>query len=75
MGQGPLTDVLIRASAPFYRWRSRSVRKRAVELYAAHGRGAVELLREQIAACSRYQDRRRLYQLHDEIARRIPGGL
>ena len=68
-----LKYTLARMSAPLFRWRGRSVRMAARALYSAHGGDAIALLREQIVSCPRYSDRKRLYRLHDEIARRLAG--
>ncbi len=50
-------------------WRHWHVRAEARQLRAQYGAAAVPILRERIAISDQYEERRRLYRLHDELAR------
>lgn len=50
-------------------WRRRGVRAEARLMRTLHGDQAVRILRDRIAEAERYEDRRRLYQVHDEVVR------
>lgn len=68
MGRAMLAAVA-ELSGRLAHWRSRELRAEARELKAQHGDQTVSFLRQLIAEADRYEDRRRLYRLHDEIAR------
>jgi hypothetical protein len=74
MRRGLVGAILMRLEDLLHGRERRAVRHEALALYGDYGAEAVSLLRERIAAAQRYKDRRRLYQLHDEIARRLTGG-
>ncbi len=69
MGLPLLGGMVAELSGRISHWRRRQVRAEARELKATYGEDAVRVLRERIAAADHYEERRRLYQLHDEVAR------
>jgi hypothetical protein len=72
MTLGSVTNMFDQLGGMAHKWRRRAVRAEAAELYSALGEDAVGLVRQRIASTASYEDRRRLYQIHDEIARRLP---
>lgn len=71
MGLVVMGGVVSELSGRLDRWRRRRVLAEAQLMRALHGEDAVRILRDRIAEADRYEDRRRLYQVHDEIARTL----
>lgn len=75
MAISALGYVVIRLTLPIFHLRSWKIRAAAQEWADAYGDQAVIAVREKIAACVGYRERKRLYRLHDEIVRRgLPAG-
>jgi hypothetical protein len=72
MAVSTLGYVIIRLTLPVAFLRTWQLRALANEWAALYGSEAITRLREQIAGCQGRRERRRLYRLHDEIARRDP---
>ena len=70
LGSGGMVEQF---SARIDRWRRRDVLAEARLMRALHGDEAVRILRDRIAEAERYADRRRLYQVHDEVVRNLGG--
>ena len=69
MGLAVMGGMVAELSGRLERWRRRGVRAEASLMRALHGEDAVRILRDRIAEADRYEDRRRLYQVHDEVVR------
>jgi hypothetical protein len=69
VGLAVVGGVVSELSGRLDRWRRRRVLAEAALMRALHGEDAVRILRDRIAEADRYQDRRRLYQVHDEVVR------
>jgi hypothetical protein len=71
VGLAVVGGVVAELSGRLDRWRRRGVRAEAALMRALHGDDAVRILRDRIAEADRYQERRRLYQVHDEVVRSL----
>lgn len=72
MAMSALGYVVIRLTLPLDLLGRRRVRAAANAWAEAYGGDAITVIRERIAATRERRERRRLYRLHDEIARRDP---
>lgn len=72
MAVGTLGYAVVRLSLPVTLLRRWRLRVDANAWAEAYGRDAIAVIRQRIAGAHRQRERRRLYRLHDEIARRDP---
>jgi hypothetical protein len=69
MARAMISTVAARVSSFARRFHRPNLRLQAQRLWDEHGEAAIPLLRQQIAGCPHFEERQRLYRLHDVIAR------